>query len=208
MRTVVLAILFFFLIPKGIIFAQNCESYNRKLFHMLPKNFPDKINCIDSLGNKQGWWLVYKIDYNPPDQYLRRTVIDTGEYVDAFVYGQYFNNHRIGDWMIVDNVHLIYESLYAKYSWSNDTTKIAEIGDDMIFKETIMWYNSDKSISKHKVILNHTDTLCIECNSIQCKMTYKNVLIKEFLPKDFDFEFENALILYKKEMKQIDHELR
>ena len=54
-----------YLITGVNLFGQKCERYDKSLFLMLPKGFPDEINCIDTGGLKQGWWIWYKVEYNP-----------------------------------------------------------------------------------------------------------------------------------------------
>lgn len=88
-------------------YSQNCERFNRKLFHMLPAYVPDEINCVDSQGRKQEWWINYKVDYNPtriPDE------LDTGFYVDHYSFGKYQNNRKVGNWIGIENGHMIYVS--------------------------------------------------------------------------------------------------
>jgi hypothetical protein len=102
----------FFVFLSCQTFSQTCEKYNRKLFHLLPATFPDSINCKDSYGRKQGWWIYYTVQYNPaeiPD------VLEKGDYVEDYVYGQYKDDKKIGDWRTIANVHQIYERSIDNY---------------------------------------------------------------------------------------------
>ena len=56
-RTILLILL---LTIGRLTFSQTCEDFNKKLIHSLPENFPEKINCKDDMGKKQGWWINYK----------------------------------------------------------------------------------------------------------------------------------------------------
>jgi hypothetical protein len=194
-------------IKHSLISAQQCEDFNKSLFHILPDTFPDKINCIDSNGLKQGWWIDYKIKYNPVD---RPDELAKGNYVDKYSFGKYKNNIKNGDWVSIANVHLIYETRRDNYLYSKDaimiTSRFAE-------GESTLYYNADSSIIKSTSLCpDEKFPICIDCcknGSIgkECKMMYRNEKIKEFPYVQFDTEFYGSFIDYKREKRTIDNKL-
>ncbi len=194
-------------ITHSLISAQQCEDFDKGLFHMLPDTFPHKINCIDSNGLKQGWWIDYKIEYNPVD---RPDELAKGNYVDNYSFGKYKNNIKIGDWISVANVHLIYETRRDNYYYSMDTILIKSL---FASGESTLYYNSDSSIIKsNSLCVDEKFSICIECNKKseigkECKMTYRSEKIKEFSFEQFDMEFYSSFIGYKREKKIIDNKL-
>ncbi|WP_317897447.1 hypothetical protein [Aurantibacillus circumpalustris] len=189
-------------------FSQTCQDYNRKLFYSLPKNFPDKINCKDDKGNKQGWWIYYEKSYRT--KYIPNEG-DSGEYVSSYNYGQFKNNIKIGDWTTVMNVHQIYDLRVDNYYYGKDTILIKSGYWGGGWFESTTYYNADSSIIKYKVIYDkETKEICIDCNrrknkfDSSCKMTYRNKLILTFPHDKFGLESERATFMYEFEKKQID----
>ena len=99
--------------------AQTCEHFDRKLFFAeYIREVTDDINCKDSLGKKQGWWIYYKVDHNDiadPD------ALDTGNYVEKFTYGKYRDDLKIGIWRTIFNVHLISVMRQDSFYYNKDT---------------------------------------------------------------------------------------
>jgi len=125
-------------------FAQKCETYDRSLFHRLPKDFPNEINCVDTLEQKQGKWIEYVIDYNPVDML---DDLPKGNYVGQYRYGNYLDGKKIGDWKTIANRQAIYEIGNENYYYGEDTTIITRSAG---FRENeyrvSLYFNSDKSL--------------------------------------------------------------
>jgi hypothetical protein len=88
---------------------------------MLSKKVGEWINCKDAHGRKQGWWIYYKVEYNPepiPD------VLDSGNYINAYRYGKYNDDQLVGEWKEVFNVHQIFESRVDSHFYTKDTLKV------------------------------------------------------------------------------------
>jgi len=194
-------------ITNSLIIAQQCENFDKGLFHMLPDTFPNRINCTDSNGLKQGWWIDYKVKYNPVD---RPDELAKGSYVDNYSYGRYKNNLKIGNWISVANVHLIYETQRDNYYYSKDTIMITS---KFTLGESTLYYNADSSIIESKSLCtNEKYPIYIECNKKnekgrECKMKYRDHNIKEFSIDQFDLEFFGSFNEYKREKKIIDKEI-
>lgn len=189
-------------------FSQTCHAFNKNLFHSLPENFPDTINCADEKGNKQGWWIHYDKSYTPKSI---PNVSDSGEYVRSYDYGQYKNNIKIGNWTTVMNVHSIYDLRVDNYYYGKDTILIKSGYWAGGWRESTTYYNADSSIIKYKVIYDDgTKDICIECNkrknkyASSCKMTYRNKFIKTFSYDKFEIEKEECVEMYHLQKKQID----
>ncbi|MCW3075828.1 MAG: hypothetical protein JWO32_437 [Bacteroidetes bacterium] len=186
-------IIIVFILICGPTKSQTCEKYNRKLFHSLPDIFPDSINCKDKAGKKQGWWIYYKVLYNPVD---KPDELDKGDYVPDYIYGQYKNDAKIGDWHTVKNVHLIYDQRVDKYYYSKDTVRvISEFASGGWFETEILYIN-DSTIIKSTILRPKDEhKIFFECfkKGDICIMTYQKDLIKTFPFADFEIEFEKAL---------------
>jgi len=187
-----------------MFYSQSCEGYNRKLFNRLPKNFPDSINCKDLLGKKQGWWIYYKVEYNPsdiPDE-LRQ-----GEYVPEYVYGEYKDNKKIGTWITVFNVHLISEIREDIYYYSQDTSRVTS---KFAYESDVLYLKDSTIIKSTTLAKNEKHPICIECDKIKnsCVLTYRKQRIKMFPFDKFDLEFEGTFFMYEKEKKIIDEKLK
>jgi hypothetical protein len=193
-----------------ILIAQRCEDFNKRLFHRLPDSFPDKINCIDSNGYKQGWWINYTLKYNPVD---KPDELPKGDYVENYSYGKYQDNMKIGDWISIANVHLIYLTSKENYYYSKDTILITSGFANGGWNESTLYFNADSSIIKSTSLSpNDKFPICIECNKNrlkgkECTMTYRNNKIKEFSYDQFDLEFSRSFIVYIREKKIINNSL-
>jgi len=142
------------------LFGQSCERYDKTLFRMLPNDFPDEINCIDSAGVKQGWWIKYKVEYNPvyiPDD------LPKGHYVGSFSYGKYLDGKQIGDWKTINNRHQIYEVENKNYYYAEDTIIITISSGIPFYNQfEILTFNTAMTV----FIKTQTGkpTIIIECN--------------------------------------------
>jgi len=181
---------------RGLTFSQTCESYNRKLFHSLPKNFPDSINCIDKLGKKQAWWIFYKVQYNPID---RPDELAVGDYVHDYTYGEYKDDQKIGTWETIFNVHLIRTIRQDTYYYSNDTSRVTSWFGGGFEKSDIL-YTKDSNIIKSTSLAPKDEfPICLDCykKSKMCIMTYRREVIKVFPFEDFDYEFKRSFDRYE-----------
>lgn len=200
----------FFIFLSCQAFSQTCEKYNRKLFHSLPDTFPDSINCKDSYGKKQGWWIYYTVQYNPAD---KPDELEKGDYIQDYIYGQYKEDKKIGDWRTIANVHQIYERRVDNYYYGKDTILIKSGVWDGGWKEAMIYYNSDSTIIKYTISYDKgLRDICIECdknkkpNSTSCAMTYRKKLIKTFPYDQFEIELDksNSSLFYGREKAMID----
>ena len=189
-------------------FSQTCEKYNRKLFHILPDSIPDSINCKDIYGNKQGWWIYYTVQYNPTD---KPDELEKGDFVQDYVYGQYRDDIKIGEWRTIENVHQIYERRLDTYYYSSDTNLIMSRFLNGGSNESMLYYNSDSSIIKYTNVYDKgLKDICIECNknntpsSTNCTMTYRKKLIKTFPYNQFEIELDKSYFMYGREKAIID----
>jgi hypothetical protein len=209
MKTKILLIIFLTAIHSGLA-AQECEDFDKSLFHILPDTFPNKINCFDSLGLKQGWWIDYTLKNNPID---RPDELAKGNYVESYFFGKYKDNLKIGDWISVANVHLIYEDRRDNYYYSEDTIMITSGFAEGGWNESTLYFNADSSIIKSTSLpRDEKFPICIACNKNgkigkECIMTYRNGKIKEFSYQQFDIEFFNSFYDYIREKKTINHKL-
>jgi hypothetical protein len=189
-------------------FSQTCEKYNRKLFHSLPDTIPDSINCKDIFGKKQGWWIYYTVHYNPDK---KPDYLEKGDYVFEYVYGQYKDDKKIGDWRTIANVHLIYERRVDNYYYGKDTILIKSEFADRGWTKSMIYYNSDSSIIRYTYSYeNGLRDICIECDknkkpySKSCVITYRKKLIKTFPYDQFKNELLNSEFMYSREKTIID----
>jgi hypothetical protein len=193
-----------------LVTAQNCEDFDKSLFHMLPDTFPNKINCIDSLERKQGWWINYTLKYNPID---KPDELAKGNYVESYSYGKYKNNLKIGEWISVANAHLVYVLRRDNYYYSEDTVLITSGFANGGWNESTLYFNADSTIIKSTSLSpNEKFPICIECNrngekGKECIMTYRNETIKFFSFDHFDMEFYSSFIDYNREKKSINEKL-
>jgi hypothetical protein len=201
-----IAVLLLFVIISKFSIAQSCESFDKSLFHMLPIDFPKKINCIDSKGQKQGWWIIYNIKFNPEDI---PDVLKKGNYVDSYEYGKYENNLKTGKWLTINNVHLIYISKEESYNYEGDSI-IVNI-DNGKWKSRVC-YNEDSTIIKSKIIsiedIYPIHIFCDERNQSnrECIIKYRGKILKHFRFDFFKIELENCTSdFYIREKKLIDN---
>lgn len=183
----------------GPLASQSCEEYNRTLFHILPKNFPEIINCVDAGGNKQGPWIHYKISFSDHDI---ANVIDSGFYVAYYSYGYYKDDLMIDDWYTINNVYPAQNERIDNYYYGIDTNIKRTHYINSSWKETVVYYNADSSIINSKTIHSYNnDTVYIRCNSNSmntncCQMIYKNELMKGFPIRDFEKEFYGIMCCF------------
>lgn len=188
------------------ISAQVCEDYDKSLFHMLPDTFPNKINCIDSIGLKQGWWINYTLKHYA---ILKPDELGKGNYyVESYSYGKYKNNIKIGDWILVANTQSIYVTRKENYYYAEDTIMVTVKSGQ---KKSTLYFNADSSIIK-SISLSSGENfpICIECNKYsttgkECTMTYRNENIKEFSFDHFDIEYDNSFYSYDRDKKIISN---
>jgi hypothetical protein len=191
-------------------FSQTCEDFKRNLFHGLPQEVPNRINCKDSLGQREGWWIFYKVDYNPVD---KPDELRKGDYVDVYTYGKYESDRKIGQWTTINNVHMIYEIRVDSFYYKEGSTFIKSWFLDSGPHDATLYYSRDSSVIKYSVA-NHKRAVKIECDKSggqfekSCKMTYRNAVIKVFPHDRFEMEREAPFFKYETEMNQIDERLR
>lgn len=192
----------------GPTISQTCEKYNRKLFSSLPDSFPDSINCKDKSEKKQGWWIYYKVQYNPVD---KPDELEKGDYVQDYVYGQYKNDIKIGTWRTVRNVHQIYDQREDTYYYSQDTSRVTSWFASGGFNESNIIYIKDSTIIKSTSLSpKEKYHICIDCNkeSKGCIMTYRKEIIKKFPFENFETEFEKTFLMYDREKREIDKKVK
>jgi len=189
----------------GSTISQTCEKYNRKLFNYLPAEIPDKINCKDINGKKQGWWIYYELIYNSIE---RPEELGVGYYIPEYIFGKYENDIRIGKWHTRNNVHNSYDKQIDEYYYSNDSVQIQTIFSS---SHSVKTYLKDSTIIKSYTFSSYKEPpLYIECNKDynKCKMTYRNKFIKVFPFEDFELEYVKTFFLYDFEKSIIDAELK
>jgi len=183
------------------LFGQSCERYDKTLFNMLPDDFPDEINCIDSAGVKQGWWIKYKVEYNPvemPDNLTK------GNFVGSFNYGKYKDGKRIGDWKTINNRHVIYEVENKNYYYSSDTVLITLTKASLNTK--INYFNADSSIM---IITEPPYTVEFNKNKYGnsiCVLKHNNHIIHQMPAKYFDVAIDYADVHLKDKIKKLDEQ--
>lgn len=170
---------------------QNCESFDRSLFHFLSAEVPDTVNCIDSEGRKQGWWLNYKVKYNPVYQ---PDILAVGDYVENYSYGRYENDRKTGTWRLVENVHMVYERRIDSFYYNKDS--IVHIAKFAAGQKSISRFNSDSSIVHFEHFLSNTEfPVIIDCDRTfignkQCIMTLEGRKIISFPYEEFELKKE------------------
>src|SRR5579872_3507529 len=76
---------------------------------------------MDSNGKKQGWWIYYKVNYNPkpiPDE------LDSGNYVGSYRYGKYVEDKKVGNWIKFQNIHQCFEERIDSFYYKKDTVGV------------------------------------------------------------------------------------
>jgi len=205
-------------------YSQKCEQFPRHLFHMLSIDVPDNINCIDSNGRKQGWWIYYKVEYNPqpiPD------VLAKGDYVDHYDYGRYKDDKKVGAWKRVNNVHLVYEASVDSTYNSNDTTirflrsgktttvirtkdSTIEIEYDGMFMEnSFTVFKYDSSVINSQITIQRKgstsyDTVEIRCNqkADYCKIYLQKKVIKTHPFRNYEIIKDNIASIIENELEE------
>jgi hypothetical protein len=151
---------------------------------------PDDINCIDAQGRRQGWWIAYKVHYNPkriPDE------LDSGNYVDHYTFGEYQNNKKTGAWKKIENVHQVYIRRVDSFYYSGDTARVVSNYMDGGFVSSRVEYIKDSSII-NSVTYNEKDTVYINCKKKKdCTMSHQRKIFKRFPYDLFETNFSTAL---------------
>lgn len=198
---IVISLFFVSLITK----AQKCETFDRKLMNFLPSYVPDTINCIDEHGLKQGWWIYYKVDYNPvaiPDE------LDSGYYVADYIYGQYNSGFKTGAWIKFKNVHQCYIAEIDSYYYNKDTVRVTSY--NIMGKETnTIEFIDDSSIVNYVTCLTKdtSDILYITCNrNVQlsqnaCHVYFRNKLKKIIPYAEFEEKYKPQFLADKYDKK-------
>jgi len=175
-------LLFFILllIPKGA-FAQVCESWDRNLFKILPDSIPEFINCIDSNGLKQGWWIYYKVEENLDGS---KEDYPKGLYIEKYLLGRYRNHLKLGEWMEVHNVHTIFIASRTRYYYAKDTLLVTK--KRFLSDELSILYNADSSVIKSEVYSRSSNhPVIIDCDKNrevgkECTTTYRGEVLHVF----------------------------
>lgn len=182
--------------------SQTCDSLNVS-FATLPLEFPQKANCIDSFGQKQGWWVYYNLYETQPEK------INSKPRAKYYFYGQYLDNSKIGLWEYVsalDDMISIYKTELFDKDSSVTVTNYAE--------RSITKYNSDSS---HVIsfMTIYPDTFCIECNRHyntkvgNCLLKYKEHILLSFSFNDFSIiQSMVTMGLYNREVALIKSKLK
>ena len=186
-------------------YAQNCEAFDRELFHILPNKMPDEINCLDSNGQRQGWWIIYQKYFS--DKTIPYQCVE-GYNVDRYSFGQYKDNKRVGDWEYIENVHLVYPKKIEHYSYYKDSMSITTtrfMSDDKI----VMSLKEDSKIIRYTFQNNQEYPITIFCNKkskndTPCSIIYRNEVFKQFPIEELDFQVDNYDHLYQRERILID----
>jgi hypothetical protein len=192
-------------------YSQKCEDYDKSLFHLRFEP-PDKINCKDSMGYKQGFWIYYIVKHNPiipPNEFM-----PSGDYVDEFYSGYYCDNKKIGIWKTTNNFHLIYDKDFEEYYYGKDTILVTY--DDWPRGKIITYFNSDSTIMNAECIsIDGIDTTYIYCDKrsnpldSNCTMIYKNRRITTFSTEVFEIEVEKCnTTFYLREKRKIKENYR
>jgi len=201
--------LFYLIFISSQVYSQKYHKFNRELFHLLPNDLPDSINCIDLNGQMQGWWIDYALSYSSGD---KSTCVPKGHYVEEYSYGKYKDNRKIGDWRTISNIHFVMETKHENYYYNTDTIIIRTNFFDY---KTILYFNSDSSIVSYTYINRQGQKeICIECdiNKIpkdsNCLMTYKSKFIKAFPYNKFETEVYKSSLMYIREKFLIDEAIK
>ena len=158
---------------------------------MLPAEVPNQINCLDSLNQKQGWWIDYKIQYNPtkiPE------ALDSGYYVDHYQCGEYLNNEKIGVWRKIQNVHQISWYRIDSFIETPDYKLVITDFPNGIKEEKFELLNNDTLEYYSKVFTRKSnfpfEISCIKKESPQnqCTTKFKGVVLNVFPLENLDYE--------------------
>lgn len=200
-------IIFLLIITFFQVKGQNCETYNRNLFKILPSELPDTLNCTDTNGKKQGWWLIYEIKMNPariPDE------LEEGEYVESYSFGKYLEDKKIGAWKTVQNVHQIYISRTDSFIYRpGSTTIISGYFEGGWNVEKVTSSDDGRVIELTYQAQDSEFPIQIFCNKDkptdkQCTVNYRGQSISTFPFENFEIEKELLWISYDRQRKQID----
>ena len=159
---------------------------------------------MDKYGKKQGWWIYYKVQYNPVD---KPDELEKGDFVHDYIYGQYKDDRKVNTWTTVFNVHLIDAIRKDKYYYSLDTSRVTSWFAEGGVNESEILYIKDSTIIKSTSLSPKTGyPICIECDkkSNLCLMSYRNQILKKFPFDNFDGEFQKTFFMYDRDKKNID----
>ena len=165
----------------------------------------NKINKVDSIGRKQGYWFIYDYSIYYYDK-INIPLIEPKMVKDTSFKrisdGEYLNDKKIGKWYYYDDE--IDTRRTIKIEEYNPDGSVLVKENTEIFPNAITYYSSD-SIEVISTVVNRADTICINCKEKRiCVLKFENKILKEFDYKFLDFikfgllyEFE----LYKKGYK-------
>ncbi len=177
--SIFIPLLFFVLIAIG----QNCATFDRSLFNNLQGGIPELINCTDSNGVKQGWWIYYAEHYNrveKPDE------LGVGKHVDSYTCGRYVNGKKVGIWESINNVHLIYKTRVDSFYYCVDTTYIYSDFLNAGRNKSSCHFTNDSSYFLYTPLYQGEEyPMKIDCNKNlpadeECNLFYRGIKIKTF----------------------------
>lgn len=180
-------------------YSQHCDTIPKQLYS-LANSLSTKVNCVDSLGRKQGWWIEYTISkFEYKDEFGKLKV---GSAIKYYSYGQYFNNKKVDKW--------------SSYTFEGDQVSVETIDfrrDGAIIVKrigSVTEYNSDSSIIKSAIFISPNDTAYINCNKKNlrniknCRLTYNDEVINTFSSDQFNIEkFKVEINTYKRQIEKI-----
>lgn len=173
---------------------------------MLPKNYPDKINCYDKNKIKQGYWIEYDLKFNPEEE---PGILKQGDYVESYSFGRYVDNKKVGTWKTIENIHLVYEQRKDSFYYAKDSIIVISEFSDGGFKKSNLFLNADSTIIIYKEgYLDDNFLMTISCNknrimSKQCVLSYREYIFKYFPFNEIEqerFGLANRFIGQRKEM--------
>ncbi len=186
---------------------QNCETYKRNLFKLLPSELPDTLNCTDTNGKKQGWWLVYEVKINPariPDE------LEAGEYVESYSLGKFLEDRKVGTWKTVQNVHQIFISRTDSFIYEpGSTTIISGYFDGGWNREEVTYSNDGKRMELTHQGADSEFPIQVICDKSmpldkQCTVNYRGQNITTFSFENFEIEKDFLWTKYVRERNEID----
>ena len=179
--------------------SQKCDTL-KFTSPFLPSDFPDEVNCLDSLGRKQEWWINFRTRQYDLQSPLSGQPSAIAEVVEDYSYGKYFNDKKIGKWQ------------YAISGCANYIVKTENYFEDgsheVISNGSRVRYNSDSSEIECKVEIDPDSVtiLCKESNLIMaCSAIYRGNVIKQFPFKDLEFEIDRLKMFQNKIRKGNSH---
>ncbi len=183
-------------------FAQDCNPPTCS-FAMLSIDNSELQNCKDSMGQKQGWWILY----DTANIYFPLKIGDfksNSFYRGEYAIGQYKNDTKIGIW----------KSFYSDgcVSEINQTVVFEEDGSVLIkdFPNNETRYNPDSSIVRSRVRIPNNETVNIECLNRTCQGYYKGSTCTESFPVSLLPFYQQRLISgeYSMQIKRLKAQLK